>query len=65
MAFGLFSGGATGRSSLGSLTEGADMSLSQVNENTNTHINMITNTNANTHANININIHTIITQTKS
>ena len=30
MAFGLFSGGATGRSSIGSLTEGADMSLSQV-----------------------------------
>merc|ERR1712004_10239 len=29
VAFGLFSGGATGRSSLGSLTEGADMSLSQ------------------------------------
>ena len=31
VAFGLFSGGATGRSSIGSLTEGADMSLSQVN----------------------------------
>ena len=30
VAFGLFSGGATGRSSIGSLTEGADMSLSQV-----------------------------------
>merc|ERR1711970_590655 len=29
VAFGLFSGGATGRSSIGSLTEGADMSLSQ------------------------------------
>ena len=33
MAFGLFSGGATGRSSIGSLTEGADMSLSQVAKN--------------------------------
>ena len=32
VAFGLFSGGATGRSSIGSLTEGADMSLSQVND---------------------------------
>merc|ERR1711953_703219 len=29
LAFGLCSGGATGRSSIGSLTEGADMSLSQ------------------------------------
>jgi len=29
VAFGLFSGGATGRSSMSSLTEGADLSLSQ------------------------------------
>ena len=55
MAFGLFSGGATGRSSLGSLTEGADMSLSQVSANANTHIhtniNRITKINTNTNTN--------------
>ena len=47
VAFGLFSGGATGRSSLGSLTEGADMSLSQVSANANTRTNI--NRNINTH----------------
>ena len=57
MAFGLFSGGATGRSSLGSLTEGADMSLSQVSANANTHIH--TNINRNTKMNTNTNTNTI------
>ena len=57
VAFGLFSGGATGRSSLGSLTEGADMSLSQVSANANTHIH--TNINRNTKINTNTNTNTI------
>ena len=62
VAFGLFSGGATGRSSLGSLTEGADMSLSQVSANTNTQTNI--NRNTNTHVQIQIQIQLLI-QTKS
>ena len=53
MAFGLFSGGATGRSSLGSLTEGADMSLSQVSANASTHTNIDRNANTNTCVNAN------------